>query len=147
MSELSLFRSGGDLLSHVLRRSTIGVTALNGRVRDGIGCLAVAMTTKPKQRHGVLSPYISVVPSPGCKLLSARKGNKRKLRSNWPPAQLSATSGCDCSRNRQRPQLHRQLAALFQASGFRAASIVQAGYCALLFLDQIKPIEQLVPVS
>ena len=49
---LSLFRFGGDLLSHVLRRSTIGATALNGRVRDGIGCFARAMTTKPKQRHG-----------------------------------------------------------------------------------------------
>ncbi len=50
---LFLFRFGGDLLSHVLRRSTIGVTALNGRVRDGIGCLAVAIATKPekKQNH------------------------------------------------------------------------------------------------
>ncbi len=28
-----LFRSGGDLLSHVLRRSTIIAAALNGRVR------------------------------------------------------------------------------------------------------------------
>jgi hypothetical protein len=40
-------RFGGDLLSHVLRRSTIGATALNGRVRDGTGCFARAMTTKP----------------------------------------------------------------------------------------------------
>ena len=48
---LFLVRFGGDLLSHVLRRSTIGVTALNGRVRDGIGCLVVAMTTKPKQKQ------------------------------------------------------------------------------------------------
>ena len=62
--DLSLFRFGGDLLSHVLRRSTIGVLALNGRVRDGIGCLASAMTTKPKQRHGrFYRPYISFVPS------------------------------------------------------------------------------------
>ena len=60
----SLVRFGGDLLSHVLRRSTIGVTALNGRVRDGIGCLAVAMTTKPDQRPGAFgAPNISVVPS------------------------------------------------------------------------------------
>ena len=44
-------RFGGDLLSHVLRRSTIGVLALNGRVRDGIGCLASAMTTKPNEPH------------------------------------------------------------------------------------------------
>ena len=67
-----LSRFGGDLLSHVLRRSTIGVTALNGRVRDGIGCLAVAMTTKPRKRQGdFLTPYISVVPSPGCNFLAA----------------------------------------------------------------------------
>ena len=28
---------GGDLLSHVLRHSTIGAEAFDGRVRDGIG--------------------------------------------------------------------------------------------------------------
>ena len=62
MREVSLFRFGGDLLSHVLRRSTIGATALNGRVRDGIGCFARAMTTKPEKRPGSarsLSPNIS----------------------------------------------------------------------------------------
>ena len=46
-----LSRFGGDLLSHVLRRSTIGATALNGRVRDGTGCFARAMTTKPRKKH------------------------------------------------------------------------------------------------
>ena len=46
-----LTKFGGDLLSHVLRRSTIGATALNCRVRDGIGCFARAMTTKPKKKH------------------------------------------------------------------------------------------------
>ena len=46
-----LTRFGGDLLSHVLRRSTIGATALNGRVRDGIVCFARAMTTKPREEH------------------------------------------------------------------------------------------------
>ncbi len=44
-----LSRFGDDLLSHVLRRSTIGATALNGRVRDGTGCFACAMITKPKK--------------------------------------------------------------------------------------------------
>ena len=48
---MEFIRFGGDLLSHVLRRSTIGVLALNGRVRDGIGCLASAMTTKPNELH------------------------------------------------------------------------------------------------
>ena len=52
MSELSLFRSGGDLLSHVLRRSTIGVGTLIGRVRDGIGSFVPAMTTRPEKRQG-----------------------------------------------------------------------------------------------
>ena len=42
-------RFGGDLLSHVLRRSTIGASALNGRVRNGIACFARAMTTKPRK--------------------------------------------------------------------------------------------------
>ena len=42
-------RFGGDLLSHVLRRSTIGAVALNFRVRNGAGCFAHAMTTKPKK--------------------------------------------------------------------------------------------------
>ena len=49
-----LTRFGGDLLSHVLRRSTIGATALNGRVRDGTGCFARAMTTKPRKKHAPL---------------------------------------------------------------------------------------------
>ena len=44
-------RFGGDLLSHVLRRSTIGAAALNGRVRNGAGCFACAMTTKPRKTH------------------------------------------------------------------------------------------------
>ena len=42
-------RFGGDLLSHVLRRSTIGAKALNGWVRDGTRCFALAMTTKPRK--------------------------------------------------------------------------------------------------
>ena len=42
--------SGGDLLSHVLRRSTIGAAGLNGRVRDGIGCFPRAIATRPWKR-------------------------------------------------------------------------------------------------
>ena len=44
-------RFGGDLLSHVLRRSTIGAVALNCRVRDGIGCFAHAMITSPNKQN------------------------------------------------------------------------------------------------
>ena len=57
-----LSRFGGDLLSHVLRRSTIGATALNGRVRNGSGCFARAMTTKPrKELNGCPSQYSDYV--------------------------------------------------------------------------------------
>ena len=49
-----LIKFGGDLLSHALRRSTIGATALNCRVRDGIGCFAYAMTTKPSKTSMLL---------------------------------------------------------------------------------------------
>ena len=41
-------RPGGDLLSHVLRRSTIGAEGFHGRVRDGIGCLS------PRHDHQVV---------------------------------------------------------------------------------------------
>src|SRR5579872_6737334 len=34
-----LDRPGSDLLSRVLRHSTIGAEGFHGRVRDGIGCL------------------------------------------------------------------------------------------------------------
>ena len=49
---MEFIRFGGDLLSHVLRRSTIGATALNFRVRDGIGCFARAMATRPEKKQG-----------------------------------------------------------------------------------------------
>ena len=51
-----LVRFGGDLLSHVLGRSTIGAAALNGRVRDGIGCFARAVTTKPDKHASIPAP-------------------------------------------------------------------------------------------
>ena len=51
---MGLSRFSGDLLSHVLRRSTIGAAALNGRVRNGAGCFARAMTTKPGKTHACI---------------------------------------------------------------------------------------------
>ena len=73
-SILSLYRDwlfsrfGGDLLSHVLRRSTIGVPDLNGRVRDGIGCLSGAMTTKPRKKPAlnIRMSKLSSVPGVAC---------------------------------------------------------------------------------
>src|ERR1700677_1713699 len=42
-----LGRRGDDLLSHVLRQSTIGAKAFDGRVRDGIGSYHLAKATRP----------------------------------------------------------------------------------------------------
>ena len=42
-----LGRPGGDLLSQVLRHSTIGAEAFDGRVRDGIGSDHLAKATRP----------------------------------------------------------------------------------------------------
>jgi hypothetical protein len=42
-----LCRPGSDLLFRVLRLSTIGAGEFNGRVRDGIGFLLPARTTRP----------------------------------------------------------------------------------------------------
>src|ERR1700727_1837216 len=42
-----LGRPGDDLLSHVLRQSTIGAKAFDGRVRDGIGSYHLAKATRP----------------------------------------------------------------------------------------------------
>ena len=56
-----LSRSGGDLLSHVLRRSTIGAAALNGRVRDGIGCFARARATRPGKKRSASLRFRGVI--------------------------------------------------------------------------------------
>jgi hypothetical protein len=40
-------RPGDDLLSQVLRHSTIGAEEFNGRVRDGIGFRLLATATRP----------------------------------------------------------------------------------------------------
>ncbi len=46
----ALRRPGDDLLSHASSRSTIGAEGFHGRVRDGIGCRPLAMTTRPSKR-------------------------------------------------------------------------------------------------
>ena len=49
---LLLGRPGGDLLSRVLGRSTIGAEGFHGRVRDGIGCIA------PRNDHQVVQAEV-----------------------------------------------------------------------------------------
>ena len=44
---------GSDLLSRVLRRSTIGAGAFHGRVRNGTGCSRPAITTRSAKRISI----------------------------------------------------------------------------------------------
>ena len=125
-----LIRFGGDLLSHVLRRSTIGATALNGRVRDGIGCFARAMTTKPNKEHKHRSKYLGI--------LNAWQGHDcmaivTATRSLLPPRYSNYFQTSDDVRNPS----HLHLRVAFEDSPVKV----------WLLLDQIKPIEQLVPVN
>jgi len=47
MKRIILDRPGNDLLSRVLRHSTIDAEEFNGRVRDGIGFWLFAQVTGP----------------------------------------------------------------------------------------------------
>ena len=48
---------GGDLLSHALRRSTIGAEGFHGRVRDGIGCFT------PRHSHQAIQSRSAIASS------------------------------------------------------------------------------------
>lgn len=50
ISKRAFGRPGSDLLSRVLRRSTISAGAFHGRVRNGIGCSRSAITTRSAKR-------------------------------------------------------------------------------------------------
>src|ERR1700759_5441580 len=49
---LALGRPGSDLLSRILRYSTIGAEGFHGRVRNGIGCTPFATTTGSSKHTG-----------------------------------------------------------------------------------------------
>ena len=48
---IAFSRPGSDLLSRVLRRSTIGAGVFHGRVRNGNGCSHPAITTRSAKRN------------------------------------------------------------------------------------------------
>ncbi len=51
-NSIVLGRPGSDLLSQGLSHSTIGAEEFNGRVRDGIGFMLLARTTRPAKDNG-----------------------------------------------------------------------------------------------
>ena len=83
-----LGRPGGDLLSRVLRRSTIGAEGFHGRVRDGIGCLA------PRHDHQVDQDQMSEDRyqrrSAGCRFASALRARGIKPIERLVPVSCAA---------------------------------------------------------
>src|ERR1700730_16704985 len=73
-----LGRPGSDLLSQVLRLSTIGAEEFNGRVRDGIGFRLLAKTTRPAKDSEVSASEAGVM---GPAKRSGPQISIRKLRS------------------------------------------------------------------
>ncbi len=116
-----LARPGDDLLSRALRRSTIGAEGLNGRVRNGIGCGPLAITTR-SCKHGPLSigwvsSFLRRLAGAGGRPLRGRLG--AMACPNWAVAPGSGSGACRCTRRLPAPK---------------------HGHA-------IKPIERLVPVS
>ena len=54
-------RPGDDLLSQVLRHSTIGAKAFDGRVRDGIGSDHLAKATRPAKDRSFVEVNVTLV--------------------------------------------------------------------------------------
>jgi hypothetical protein len=57
--QLVLGRPGSDLLSQGLSHSTIGAEEFNGRVRDGIGFMLLARTTRPAKDKENEASYLA----------------------------------------------------------------------------------------
>ncbi len=116
-----LFRFGGDLLSRGLSPSTIGAAALNFRVRDGTGCFARAMTTKPKK-----------IPVVFC-----------SARGDEPEAAYLRSKCAFRAGLCFNQRFPLGAAALSVSSGVMLLALEPV----FLLLDQIKPVGRLVPVS
>ena len=115
-----LGRSGDDLLSRVLRHSTIGAEEFNGRVRDGIGFFA------PRSNHRTSEGQTG-------------KGGRASTRNFAAPRSKSYL----ITRNAlgpQGPQARTGVGANAPGLSFQSSSRTW-------IMRAIKPIERLVPVS
>ena len=91
-------RPGGDLLSRVLGRSTMGAGVFHGRVRDGIGCFARARTTRPGKRTGDAGPC-GRAPRTGTRDLSFHFTEPRSCRLPFRSRALAGPSASGSDRS------------------------------------------------
>ena len=131
--ERAFSRPGSDLLSRVLRRSTISAGAFHGRVRNGIGCSRSAITTRSAKRTLFEKLFKR---DPGiaslcqgdafCRLPSGESPQARLRVAGFPAPSRSVRPKADTTRERW--------------SNHRISRWI-------LGMRTIKPIELLVPVS
>ena len=133
-ADVVLGRSGDDLLSRVLRHSTIGAEAFNGRVRDGIGFLSPRSDhrTGQRQQQGGRAPS------------RTSSGSRQFFRSfsinlNAPGSQIPRSPTGRRAAWRGQPR-ERTFPPAFEAN-------VQIHVQRTGIVRAIKPIERLVPVS
>ena len=115
-------RPGGDLLSRVLGRSTIGAEGFHGRVRDGIGCWA------PRRNHQVVETEFGGQRS--------EDGEQEKKALSF----LCPLSSDLCPLGNMSTVVSQVEALVYDASSESLLAACEAGYW-------IKPNERLVPVS
>ena len=89
-------RPGGDLLSHALRRSTIGAEGFHGRVRDGIGWV------DPRYGHQAVDPQglLRALSLAGARTLSAGCPSPIELACERvaPGVSIDVFGFCECWR-------------------------------------------------
>ena len=109
-----LARPGSDLLSHALRRSTIGAEGLHGRVRDGIGCFPLAITTRPCKHRtaGAAAGLRTGLYAYSCRTTAA---NRKPARSHSPAPPAPGANREPVARHR----VERRSAALPAPAGDR----------------------------
>ena len=105
-----LGRPGNDLLSRVLRHSTIGAEEFNGRVRDGIGFFS----PRSNHRTGEGQQAREAGPPPGTLQLQgqslsfpqlAPSGSQDPARPTGRPCSCTESQGNERSRRRLRPTI------------------------------------------
>ena len=126
--------SGGDLLSHALRRSTIGAAGLNGRVREGIGCFPRAVTAGPAGRaHGGASAGVSVWKArlrvfPRFRTPSRRVGRVGGVSAGRLPGRDQAYRAISTGRLSASPRLHLRPIDVVVFHGSRARPGFEGGF-------------------
>jgi hypothetical protein len=139
-------RPGSDLLSHALRHSTIGAEGLNGRVRNGIGCIPLAITTRPFKRTN--PDRGTHCKSSDCRGKFADRQIKfASLRISFCSRRLSPNKlALSAAReDLSRASLHESHISHFRSSMPTRRQVLETHRCAQGASN--KPIERLVPVS